>query len=534
MEILENINFSENASLSDSEFTFTRSELESSKDDYKFQNGGGLFCNDELTDILLGCLSDSRPDIACYLFCKLQKFPKELSKTDESGRNILHYMTIFASHGNMVLHIAKLAKTISKSEFSNALNKQDINGNTCLHYSAKLGFNNLTKLYIEYGADCSIRNNDGYFVEEDNLQSEKKPVDVSVIVVTDTPNNINYDMFQNINEASDTDTMIPMTRTDRNATPTANRFSSTSHLDSVNFFKEVEAQLDKANDKLQNPQINRKYINKENNEIGNLESVSTQQIIHDILANVKGVNSDVQQEELSVNTESIIKDIIKTQNQQGGAKKKKSSKKDSKSDKKDSNKSRKKKSKISRISGERKLTMYSEISVSPIGSDDEDVSAIARQISRQSSDIHERVLEKIMKLLKLDENNADDVNKARNYKAAIYKMVKEKNPLLNNFDRAVEMEKSITLELLKSIDIEKVTKEIEKHLSEKSASDKTASVKTASDKTASVTTSTVTEKKKTSKSTQKRIPEFNQNLSESSTFQIMQESSISFSTVSEF
>ena len=96
------------------------------------------------------------------------------------------------------------------------------------------------------------------------------------------------------------------------------------------------------------------------------------------------------------------------------------------------------------------------------------------------------------------------------------------------------MEKSITLELLKSIDIEKVTKEIEKHLSEKSASDKTASDKTASDKTASVTTSTVTEKKKTSKSTQKRIPEFNQNLSESSTFQIMQESSISFSTVSEF
>ena len=60
--------------------------------------------------------------------------------------------------------------------------------------------------------------------------------------------------------------------------------------------------------------------------------------------------------------------------------------------------------------------------------------------------------------------------RSRNYKAAIYKIIKDKNPLLNNFDRAVEMEKSITLETLKSINIEKVSKEIEKHLSEKSVS----------------------------------------------------------------
>ena len=69
--------------------------------------------------------------------------------------------------------------------------------------------------------------------------------------------------------------------------------------------------------------------------------------------------------------------------------------------------------------------------------------------------------------------------KARNYKAAIYKMVKEKNPLLNNFDRAVEMEKSITKEILKSIDIDKVTKEIEQYKSDKVKTDTKSSTKSS-------------------------------------------------------
>ena len=86
---------------------------------------------------------------------------------------------------------------------------------------------------------------------------------------------------------------------------------------------------------------------------------------------------------------------------------------------------------------------------------------------------------KIIELLKLDKNNEKDVMKARNYKAAIYKMVKEKNPLLNNFDRAVEMEKSITKEILKSIDIDKVTKEIEQYKSDKVKTDTKSSTKSS-------------------------------------------------------
>ncbi len=71
----------------------------------------------------------------------------------------------------------------------------------------------------------------------------------------------------------------------------------------------------------------------------------------------------------------------------------------------------------------------------------------------QSRNIHDISVDKIMQLLKLDKTKTDDVQKARYYKAAIYKMIKEKNPLSNNFDRAVKMEKAITKEMLNSIRI---------------------------------------------------------------------------------
>jgi len=195
--------------------------------------------------------------------------------------------------------------------------------------------------------------------------------------------------------------------------------------------------------------------------------------LSEILNRVKNTSS------MSIESNDII--------HKGGAKKSKKEKKKSKKNSKNLGRL---------IVGERRLVTYTEMTVSdksisyvdnndevninrPVASDDSDVSDIAREISRQSSDIHERSVMKIIELLKLDKNNEKDVMKARNYKAAIYKMVKEKNPLLNNFDRAVEMEKSITKEILKSIDIDKVTKEIEQYKSDKVKTDIKSSTKSS-------------------------------------------------------
>jgi hypothetical protein len=101
-----------------------------------------------------------------------------------------------------------------------------------------------------------------------------------------------------------------------------------------------------------------------------------------------------------------------------------------------------------------------------------ELSEMARNIARQSTDIHERTIEKIATILKLDLKNPEDNKKARYFKAAIWRMVKEEHPELSNYDRSVEMEKNVTVEKLKSIDIEKVSKDIDKYFSEKSTSQK--------------------------------------------------------------
>jgi len=97
-----------------------------------------------------------------------------------------------------------------------------------------------------------------------------------------------------------------------------------------------------------------------------------------------------------------------------------------------------------------------------------ELSEMARSIARQSTEIHERAVKKIAEILKLDLNNPDDNKKARYYKAAIWRQITTKHPELSNFDRAVEMEKLVTKDYLKTIDINKITKEIDQYLSDKS------------------------------------------------------------------
>jgi len=86
---------------------------------------------------------------------------------------------------------------------------------------------------------------------------------------------------------------------------------------------------------------------------------------------------------------------------------------------------------------------------------------LSRIIKSQSSEIHDKTIEKIMELMKVDNDLA------RNYKAAIYKEVKDEMPELSGLDRANEMLKRTTKDKLKSIDIKKVTKDIKKHVEER-------------------------------------------------------------------
>lgn len=512
--------------LSTSEFTFKHSDLlteENIKDTIN-QNGGGiietLFGKNELNTLLLETFTDGRPDIACYLLCKQKKCKCDVTEVDNTGRNLLHYMSIYASHGNMVIHIGKLFKNCSKTKLKKALKCKDKLGNTPLHYATELGFNNLVKLYIDNGADPSIRNNKGEYVMEEN--SVNQPIDVSIIIASPQPNEVLFTPTESFNTEHfirEVENAITQKNNENIHDMNLNRNADYKDLvnlvenqvnDSINNIDEttiltedIIKQIITKTDKLTN--LSKSELNeRQDKQAEKKEEENIDVKLSEILNRVKHNNMTHETSESSKFSE--LNDFLM---HKGGAKKsKKSVKKSSKKSKKNS------KQNLGRlIVGERRLVTYTEMTVSDkgisdsdkeevnlsraIASDDSDVSDIAREISRQSSDIHERVVMKIIELLKLDKSNEKDMMKARNYKAAVYKMVKEKNPLLNNFDRAVEMEKSITKDLLKSIDIDKVTKEIEQYKSDKLKSDTQSS--TMSSKSDSETISATSEKKDTEK-----------------------------------
>lgn len=521
---------------SSSKFTFNRTQLSSDKT-INNQNGGGFFCDDDFNNILLECFSDNRPDVACYLLCKIKKNPTDIDNQDEYGRNLFHYMSIYASHCNMVFHISNIIKKSSKSKLKKVLNCCDKFGNTPLHYATDLGYHNLVKLYIECGGDPKIKNKDGLYIDIDNSE-ENKDNNVSIIIASDSQVNsldfLNKVIPQTINDSVGS---FRKTVSDRRQV-----YSPTDIFRTEDFINEIDTNLKNMINTKQSNSIN----NQENNNDDN-DTVQTEEIIKQILtrsrnsrnpensATINSINSDnlleriIKRVDESLSKSSTNIDSMYDIRQSGGDKK---SKKKSKS---------KSKSKISRITGEKKISTYSEISnLTPLNSDDSDLSDVARHLSRQSSDIHERVVMKIIELLKLNKDNADDVLKARNYKAAVYRIIKEKNPLLNNFDRAVEMEKSITKEMLKSIDIDKVSKEIEKHLSVKLTTSKTNTATPTPTPTVSSSKSKSESKKekkekKVSKTKQKRIPEFSATSALSSLSNYSSDSNTnSYSSESEF
>jgi hypothetical protein len=82
-------------------------------------------------------------------------------------------------------------------------------------------------------------------------------------------------------------------------------------------------------------------------------------------------------------------------------------------------------------------------------------SKFMRMIGNQCDETHKRVISRIIELL-----GVDDIT-ARAYKAVLYNKVKIDKRELNNYDRAVEMEKITTEEVLKRLNKSKVEEIIE-------------------------------------------------------------------------
>jgi hypothetical protein len=87
--------------------------------------------------------------------------------------------------------------------------------------------------------------------------------------------------------------------------------------------------------------------------------------------------------------------------------------------------------------------------------DDNDDDCGVRLLS-QCRQIHNKVLDKIIKLLKLNKDKPEDIEQAKNYKAIMWSQVIKNKNFKSNLDKSVELEWITTLANLKKIDSTKV------------------------------------------------------------------------------
>jgi len=147
---------------------------------------------------------------------------------------------------------------------------------------------------------------------------------------------------------------------------------------------------------------------------------------------------------------------------------------------------------IGSVKGSRRMTTYSEIS-SGGGSDDDDdddtsdtsespaeLTELARAVDNKASKAHDNAVQRIKELLGVDEE------KARVYKAVIYASIKKNKPELNNYDKAMELEKfasdSDYLSKISKSEISKMEKIIKEIRSEKQSSTSVTSATSVSEK----------------------------------------------------
>ena len=427
------------------------------------QNGGflGLFETDKtLTKLISSLLYKNKIDSACEILDELIKNSElktvEFSYETQDGKklNILHLLAMHSKNN----HISEIISAIFKSNVNikNALNSKETQGGqtpVLILFHATEN-HELVELAKTKGADLSIMNNSGINIMTDKNTTENHNTDKH------TTENHNTDLSSD----SDDDFSIfnRKTETDKPST------------EKLNTAKTMTLTSDLSDSDNVNHGVNMKN-NTDSLTVKNMKDLDT---IKDKMTNDKMNNNS------SVggfyNSQEILDMLMNTQT--GG--------------KKSKNK------KMSRT-GTRHVNTYSEFSVGSPKSDRSMVNRLSRSVENKSEQLHQSAMEKIKSILKDVESKlkGDELSlKARAYKAILYAQVKEKNPSMSNYERAVELEKQVTESNIKNIKKNEASRleDIANHISEK---DKTRSEKMSSDsdKTTMNSEKSTDKKKKTSK-----------------------------------
>ena len=376
------------------------------------QTGGFWPFSSPNKKLLYIALLEQNPEASIFLAKHLDDISQK-----KHGKTVLHYI---AHEYNSVPNAREIIHAIlSRNDVRKFINTtEDHSGDTALHIATRNGNYELCSMLINAGANPKIKNNDGLYIV-----SETEP-EVMISSQGRIIDNMGSQMSSTVSESNDKyvknliDVFLNLNNKNKQYTET--EMSMPSRLSINNSTSDTYDQSELFNG-------------------GSSESnlLNTEQFVDQLLQKYNNLND----------SESTI---INGGMQKGGNRK--------------------------TLIGTRKMTTLSDITLSggkssdeSDESDDDSETELSRLIKRQSDEIHDRTVKKIMDLMNVDEKTA------KNYKAALYRKVKESHPELNNLDRAVEMEKLATKTELKKIDIKKVTKEIEEHISKKKSESESSS-----------------------------------------------------------
>jgi hypothetical protein len=390
-------------------FNFSETSTEPFYKPSKNQKGGFLGIGEsDHSELLFGAIKQNNTDALLYLINS--PVVKTINYKDSNGQTILHMLINNLVTGTNVNKSELIIDAIiARSDVKDIINIQDVNGNAPLHLAVIAGQDVLCDKLIKAGANPLLKNNAGLYVES---ETETAPVQQETVPVQQEPS-------------------------------TESVFISK---------KELTESKPNASDKEQC--FLNKLLNTITNSVKQVVTTSEPEGLTQMeTTELKGGNNYSEYSEL-INTSEFINDFVSKYQKGGKGKSKK------KSRKLNTNSQLKLESSMEmpRLSQTSALNIESEVSEKPESVTE--MSELSRMINNQATEIHERSVKKIVEILGVTEQEA------RTIKAFIYNEVKSQHPELNNFDRAVEMEKRITKDNLESIDKKKL-KELSDVISEK-------------------------------------------------------------------
>jgi len=450
-----------------------------SESSYENQNGGNIFSylfgsdkSTYISDILFDAFESNNPEAAAFILRNAitKKYDIDFSKKSETSKTILHYLVLYSNYVSEIKQL--LIDMLQSTDIKKYINQTDAKGNTVGHYALYLNMEDVLELLIQYGVDLTIKNNSGYNISPITSKSSlSEPSDIFQKIIkksSEIEESDDNDDSKIINSKSckntKSDNSVQLLKIIR-------RFIPESVTSTIGFDSDVsESASVKSLPNILSPT---------SPDI----SEKSQQIF--LSPTSPDVSKKSESNFLSTTSDVITDDIVNILLNEFNTKENKTEQLGGKGNR----------------NGKRRIANYSETYVDTDSSSEGELSGLykmARAIENKSSEAHKNAVERIKELLKVSEDEA------KAYKAIIYDMIKNEQPELSNYDRAMELEKRASDEkVLKKInksDVKQMMKNIEQRKLEKSSS--VSSSSTSSTTSSSSTTSDTTDSKpsKSSKS----------------------------------